>query len=168
MFTSWAELQQPLQSDATHPSARAHARYFLRFSLYTHFHPSLRGECFANVLGGLFVSKLFIWVKTAVLDEQFAHAPQWLSIGLARCIVNVSQQAIRLTKRRLNLLVFTFVLQMNAEFHLYIQYTLVFVYIISLVDKESENNVGRRSLEMLASMLTLVVIYIDSFCIISV
>jgi len=57
---------------------------------------------------------------------------------------------------------------MNADFHLCIQYTLVFVNIITLVDKKSENNVVWRSLEMLASMLTLVVIYIDSFCIISV
>lgn len=152
-----------------HPSARAHARHFLRFSsqllyILASIRPSIIERwVFCKCFGGLFVSELFLWVKTAVLDEQFAHAPRWLSIGLARCIVNVSQQAIRLTKRILNLLVFTFVFLMNAEFHLYIQYTIVFVYLITLVDKESENNVGWRSLEMLASMLTLVVIYIDRF-----
>lgn len=146
LFSSWSCNNQCNPMQLIHPSARAHDRHFLRFSSHLlYILPSvrlpLRGEYFANFWGFFGVSELFLWVKNCRF--RFAHAPQWISIGIARCIV--SQQASRLTKCRLNLLVFTFVFQMNAVFHFCVQYTVVFVYIITFVDKKSEYNVGWRS-----------------------
>lgn len=113
---------------------------FFIYSLPSVYH---WGEYFAIVLEVCWFRNCYYELKTAVLDKHFAHAPQWISIGIARCIV--SQQASRLTKCRLNFLVFTFVFQMNAVFHFCVQYTVVFVYIITFIDKESEHNVGWRS-----------------------
>lgn len=148
LFSSWSCNHQCNPMQLIHPSARAHDRHFLRFSSHLLYilpsvRLSLRGEYFAIVLEVCWFRNCYYELKTAVLDKHFAHAPQWISIGIARCIV--SQQASRLTKCRLNFLVFTFVFQMNSVFHFCVQYTVVFVYIITFIDKESEHNVGWRS-----------------------
>lgn len=93
LFSSWSCNNQCNPMQLIHPSARAHDRHFLRFSSHLLYilpsvRLSLRGEYFAIVLEVCWFRNCFYELKTAVLDKQFAHAPQWISIGIAHCIVS--------------------------------------------------------------------------------